>query len=488
MVSASKSTIVILDHSKTRRDSFRLLLSEHKYLPLFFEKDTSCLDNIKALDPDLVILGSLLPGQTLRMIHALRVKEGVIPVLVNWEDPAVHEFVAPHNFEHVRFVQSEKGDEIKIRLIITDMLETSSMTKHGRAIPLIIGRSTEMKRIKKMITALSRSTEPVLISGESGAGKELAARVIHGLSNRKKNRFVKVDCAALSEETDTSLGPDAVAEHSETVLKTHAHQFKSADAGTLFFKEIGKIPPSLQTALLLMLEEGAVFDPKSQTMRPVDIRIVASTCMDLSRLVETGAFRKDLYFRLNVFSIDMPALRDRKRDIPRLVEYFTDQFCMENERSHFDVPQHAKDIFVKYSWPGNVAELEGKLTQALLQNDLNWITDPILPKNRDSKLRHLSDFRAYIHSLAGLSDVKNYTRDLSNISLKRITGVFGARAEKKLIRIGLERTGWNREKAAALLDISYKSLLHKIKAHHLTPPISRTEDNGDSGFSVITRL
>ncbi len=147
MVSASKSTIVILDHSKTRRDSFRLTLSEHKYLPFFFEKETSCLDNIKALDSDLVILGPLLPGQTLRMIHALRVKEGIIPVLVIWEDPAVYKFIEPHNFEHVRFVQSGKGDEIKIRRIITDMLEPGSMTKNGRAIPLIIGSSPEMKRV-----------------------------------------------------------------------------------------------------------------------------------------------------------------------------------------------------------------------------------------------------------------------------------------------------------------------------------------------------
>ncbi len=488
MDSASKSTIVILDHSKTRRDSFRLLLSEHKYLPFFFEKETSCLDNIKALDSDLVILGPLLPEQTLRMIHALRVKESIIPVLVISEDPAVYGFIGPHNFEHVRFIKSGKGDEIKIRRIITDMLETSSMTKHGRAIPLIIGRSTEMKRIKKMITALSRSTEPVLISGESGTGKELAARVIHGLSNRKEGRFVKIDCATLSEEADTSLGFDAVAEHSKTVLKTQAPQFERADAGTLFFEEIEKIPPSLQTELFLMLEEGSVLDPKSQTKRPVDIRIVASTRMDLSRLVETGAFRKDLYFRLNVFCIDMPALRDRKRDIPHLVDYFTDRFCMENERSHFDDPQHAKNIFIKYSWPGNVAELEDNIKQALLQNDENWMTDPVLPTYRSHQVRNLSDFREYIDLLVGLSDVKNYTRDLSNISLKRITKEFSGRAEKKLIRIGLERTGWNRLKAAAMLDISYKSLLDKIKAYHLTPPVLKTEETGGLDHSAITRL
>jgi len=488
MVSASKSTIVILDHSKTQRDFFRLLLSEHKYLPFFFEKKTCCLDNIKALDPDLVILGSLLPGQTLRIIHALRVKEGIIPVLVISEDPAVYEFIVPHNFEHVRFVRSEKDDEIKIRRIITDMLKPGSMTKHGRATPLIIGRSTEMKRIKKMIAALSRSTEPVLIRGEPGTGKELAAKVIHCLSNREKNRFAKIDCAALSEEMDVSPGHDAVAEHSETVLKTHSRQFEKADAGTLFFKEIGKISPSLQTELFLLLEEGAVSDSKSQTKTPMDIRIVASTCMDLSRLVETGAFRKDLYFRLNVFSIDMPALRDLKRDIPRLVEYFTDRFCMESGRCHFDVPQDAKNIFVKYSWPGNVAELESKIKQVLLHNDENWMIDPTLLINRDSKLMNLSDFREYIDSLAGLSDVKNYTRDLSNISLKCITEEFGARAEKKLIHIGLERTGWNRVKAAALLNISYKTLLNKIKAYRLTSPISKTEDTRGLDHSVITRL
>ena len=266
------------------------------------------------------------------------------------------------------------------------------------------------------------------------------------------------------------------------------HQFERADAGTLFFKEIGKISPSLQTELFLILEESAISDSESQTKRPVDFRIVASTCMDLSRLVETGAFRKDLYFRLNVFSIDMPPLRDRKRDIPRLVEYFTDRFCMENERSHFDVPQHAKNIFVKYSWPGNVAELEDKIKQALFKNDVNWMTDPTLSKKRNSKLTNLIDFREYIDSLVGLSDVKNHTRDLSNISLKSITGEFSARAEKKLIRIGLERTGWNRVKTAALLDISYKSLLDKIKAHHLAPPISSTEDTGDLDVAAITRL
>ena len=311
------------------------------------------------------------------------------------------------------------------------------MMKNDHAIPLIIGHSSEMMGIKKTITKLSQSTEPVLIRGEPGSGKELAARTIHYQSNRKENRFVKIDSAALSEEMATFPGMDSAAEYPETVLNTALYQLERADGGTLFFEEIGKIPPSLQTELFLIFEESAIADPESQTKRPVDIRIVASTSIDLSRLVKTGSFRKDLYFRLNVFSINMPALRDRKKDIPLLVDYFTNRFCMENERSHFNFSPHAQNIFANYSWPGNVAELEDKINRALLENDENWMIDPILPKNRKSKLINLADCGDYIDSLAELTDVKNYIRDMQNISLKHVTAEFIDRVEKKLIRIGL---------------------------------------------------
>lgn len=468
MVSSSKSTIIVLERKKSRRDSFRLFLPERKCIPFFFEKETSCLDNIKALDPDLVILGSLLSAQILRVIHALRANESSIPVLVISEDPAVDQFVLPHNFERVRIVQSEGTHKIKIRSIITDMLKTTSEAYNGRAIPLIVGDSAEMMRIKGMINELSRSTEPVLIGGEPGTGKELMARALHCQSDRGENRFVKIDCASLSGKMDSSFGYDSVTgRFGAFILDVHLRKLKRANTGTLFFEEIGKIPPSLQTQLLLILEESAISDPASQIKTPVDIRIVASTSIDLNRLVESGEFRKDLYFRLKVFSIAVPSLRNRKKDIPFLVDYLTDRFCMDNGRSHFDIPQHVKNVFTNYSWPGNVGEMEDTIKQVMQGNDESWMSDPALLQDRDSSLKHQVDVNAYIDSLVEFSDVKNYTQDLSNISLKHIAGEFIARVEKKLIGIALERTNRNRMRAAMMLEISYKHLLHKIKAYHL---------------------
>jgi two-component system response regulator AtoC len=238
--------------------------------------------------------------------------------------------------------------------------------------------------------------------------------------------------------------------------------FALAQSGTLFLDEIGAMTAELQANLLQFLKECDVLNPGEKVF---DIRVIAATRKDLKSLVEKGDFRKDLYYRLNVINLKVPPLRKRVEDIPQLTDYFTDRFCHQLGKSHFRLSFKTKDTFRGYVWPGNVRELEQLVRRIVSLGDEEGQVEKLYLHTENERL--LNRHNGFL-SATELERVKEYVKAAEDLSLKEVSQKFLNRVEKKLVKKALESTNWNRRKAAVMLDISYKSLLNKIKDYDLT--------------------
>ena len=467
MTPTSQHNIVILETNQMRRDYLRSIISGWGYSPFSFDKETICLDNLSTLSPGLVISGDLSLERTFRFVNTLKMKNRCLPVLIISGDYAIQDFIDTSLFDDI-FVISTPVDPFEIKIAIRKIQGNRLKSKMYQDCPLLIGNSLEMQKIKKMVLELSGSKETVFIQGETGTGKELLARAIHFKSDRRNNPFIKVNTPAFSREffENEPLGfnPGAFSD-AEWNLKGI---FEVADTGTVFLDHMEKTPASSQAELLQVLDAGGISKLGTEKKKTIDVRIIASASADLGLLVEKGEFRKDLFYRLNVIRIDIPPLRNRIQDIPLLAVFFNDMFCGELGRSHFNLSKKTKNILSCYHWPENVRELENVVRHSVLTGDENSVLNKFCLPNQSNTSTDYMDFSEDIYTVAELSDVKKYLKDLNKVSLKDICREFLTRAEKKIMKQALEKTNWNRKKAAILLDISYKSLLNKIKAYDLT--------------------
>jgi len=445
----------------------RSIISGWGYSPFSFDKETICLDNLSTLNPCLVISGDLSLERTFRFVNTLKKKNRSLPVLIISGDYGIQDFIDTSLFDDI-FVISTPVDPSEIKMAIRKIQGNRLKSKMYQDCPLLIGNSLEMQKIKKMVLELSGSKETVLIQGETGTGKELVARAIHFKSDRRNSPFIKVNTASISRESfeNEPLGFNPGA-YSNAEWNPKGI-FKVADTGTVFLDHMEKIPASLQAELLQVFDTGSISKLRTEKKEPVDIRIIASASADLGLLVEKGEFRKDLFYRLNVIRIDIPPLRNRIQDIPLLAVFFNDKFCGDLGKSHFNLSKKTKNILSCYHWPENVRELENVVRHSVLMgNEESMLNKFCLPNQRNKSTNHI-DYNEDIYTVAELSDIKKYLKDLNQVSLRDICREFISRTEKKIMKQALKKTNWNRKKAAILLDISYKSLLNKIKAYDLT--------------------
>ena len=449
-----------------RRDYLRSIISGWGYSPFSFDKETICLDNLSMLSPGLAISGDLSLDRTLRFVNSLKTKNRSLPVVITSGDYAIQDFIDTSLFEDILVVNTPL-DPSEIKIAIRKIQGNRLKNKMYQDCPLLIGNSLEMQKIKRMVLELSDSQETVLIKGETGTGKELVARAIHFKSDRRNSPFIKVNTAAFSyepyENKPSGFNPCDFA-HTDWNLKGI---FEVADTGTVFLDHMEKTPASSQAELVQVLDERGISKLGNEKKKPIDVRIIASAGADLGLLVEKGKFRKDLFYRLNVICIDIPPLRSRIQDIPMLAVFFNDMFCGELGRSHFNLSKKTKNILSCYHWPENVRELENVVRHSVLTGDENSMLNKCYLPNQMKPSAEYMGFSEDIYTVAELSDVKKYLKDLNKVSLKDICREFLTRAERKIMKQALEKTNWNRKKAAILLDISYKSLLNKIKAYDL---------------------
>ncbi|MGD9123179.1 MAG: sigma 54-interacting transcriptional regulator [Desulfobacterales bacterium] len=448
--------IIILENNQQRRDALKAMLSELGHTPFIFEKESRCLDNLAPLNPDLVISGSLSADRAMRFINTLQLTKCGVPVIIISDDQNIWEFVDGNGFGDVCVLKVD-SKPAEIASTITQVLQIKNGHQASQPYcPLIIGGSSEIVKIKKRINDLDNVNEAVLIQGERGTGKELMARYIHLKSRRHAGNFVKLDVPELPAdffEKQLLLLEDPAAKNQSL--------FAGVQHGTLLLEEIGSMLLESQTTFLKIIDEAGIRKADDDGRQ---VRIIATTSQDLFELIEKGQFRKALYFRLNVIRIDMPPLRSRLDDVPALTDFFTDKFCIESGRSHFQLSDQMKNLFACYHWPGNIQELEDVVKSIVMDS----AEDRVAQKFRiHKKYSAITDTYKDINTLAGLHDIKKHLKDLNNISLKKISAIFLERAEKKLVKKALDSTSWNRKRAAKLLGISYKSLLNKIKEYKL---------------------
>ncbi|MCH2375766.1 MAG: sigma 54-interacting transcriptional regulator, partial [Planctomycetes bacterium] len=315
----------------------------------------------------------LLEGRTVGVLGALK----TFPGEVHFEaDMAILQIIATTISHAVKIhfkVRSEKENLLQENRRLREELKTLYHFDN------LVGSSEAMAEVYSVIERVSRSRSTVLVRGESGTGKELIAHAIHFNSPRSDGPFVKVNCAAIPENLlEAELFGHVRGSFTGAVCDRKG-KFVQADGGTIFLDEIGDMSPMLQVKLLRVLQEKELEPVGSDETIKVDLRIIAATHRDLEDMVSEGAFREDLYYRLNVLPIQVPPLRDRVEDIPALTEHFLDRFRLENDLPQLRVAPEAVRVLMRYDWPGNVRELENVIERAAILSDGEWIAPEDLP-------------------------------------------------------------------------------------------------------------
>ena len=346
-----------------------------------------------------------------------------------------------------------KNDEIL--LVLKKAVERERLKAENRQLKVelkreysfagIISRNPRMLEIFSLIGKVCDYKTTVLILGESGTGKELIARALHYGSRRGNAPFVAVNCGAIPQSLLESELFGHVKGAFTDASTDKAGLFEQADGGTLFLDEIGEMPLPLQVKLLRVLQEEEIRQVGSVVVKKVDVRVISATSKELEQEVAAGRFREDLYFRLNVFAINLPPLRERSEDIPLLVEHFLAKYGERFGKGDVRLSDEALRTLVAYHWPGNVRELENCIERGLLVCEDGILAVDSLPDN-------LRERRGGAATVGIPSD---------SLSIKKS----GELLERELIRRALEKTGGNRTHAARLLEISHRSLLYKIKEY-----------------------
>jgi two-component system response regulator AtoC len=323
---------------------------------------------------------------------------------------------------------------------------------------LLFRNSERMRAVEDIVRRAADTNATILLQGESGTGKEMVARAIHYVSDRRDKPFLKVNCASLPGD----LLESELFGHEKGAF-TGAHRrkpgkFELAHRGTFLLDEIGEMPLGLQAKLLHVLQDGQFFRVGGSEVITSDARLIAATNKNLASVMTTGLFREDLYYRLNVVAISIPPLRERREEIPVLVEYFMSRFCRQYNRDALKISAGTVRLLQDYAWPGNVRELENMIkravvlqTEALVQQEIALRSEkPWTPKPEGG-----SPVAAPVHPVASAPEAE--------MGLKDIARRAAMAAEKAVIKEVLEKVRWNRAEAARLLKISYKAMLYKIR-------------------------
>jgi DNA-binding NtrC family response regulator len=393
----------------------------------------------KEVDPELPVIVMTAFGGIQDAVSAM--KEGALDFLAKPVDP-----------DHL-LLMVERA--LAQRRMATENILLKEELASRRGAPQIVGEDARLKQVTVALHRAAATDTTVLLEGESGTGKELFARALHALSPRADGPFVAINCAAIPETLlETELfGHEKGAFTGASQRKPG--KFELAHRGTLFLDEIGDLPLSLQAKILRALEEKRFERVGGTAPLQVDVRVVAATNRNLKAAVAARQFREDLYFRLSVFPITIPPLRERPDDIPMLAKYFVDRFCRDLNKKPLNFAPSAVQELRTYAWPGNVRELQNCIERAC-----------ILTEGDTIHARHLSlSFREAPPSPAAEADAWSKI-DLTG-TLAETTRRVVSEVEARKIRQTLAEAGGNRGRAAELLQVSYKTLLAKLKEHGL---------------------
>jgi len=329
----------------------------------------------------------------------------------------------------------------------------SQKTKERHSFESMIGQSPPMQRVYKLIETVAASDSNILIVGETGTGKDMAAKAIHNLSARRKEPFVKVDCATIPRELLESelFGHEKGAFTGATMKR--GGKFQQADGGTLFLDEVANLSEYVQMKLLNVFQDRRVTPIGAEIPIDIDIRLLAATNVDLLGEVKAGNFREDLYYRLNVVTVDLPPLRDRKGDIPLLINYFLRIYNIHHDGKPSNISPEALELLMRYSWPGNIRELENVIEQICVLSDRQKIETQDLPLDILNQVAHVPKL--------------SYKKPIEPSKVVPLQEVV-ADSEQRAVERALMATHGNKKAAAKLLGVSRVTLYEKIHRYGIS--------------------
>jgi len=441
------SVLIVEDDTKLRH-ALKEIMTREGYAVDATESGDTAVSMIKDTVYDLVITDLKLPGidgmDVLRSVQKLARDTSVIIITayatvdtaVEAMKEGAEDYIAkPFNLEEIRLVVRKVLDK---KALVDDNRFLRNQLKKKYSFGNLVGNSEAMVEVYKTIEKIKNSRATILILGETGTGKELVARAIHFNSVRSEKPFLPVNCAALAETLLESELFGYVKGAFTGAVRDKQGVFEVAHGGTVFLDEIGDISPRLQQILLRVLENGEIQPVGSTVRRKVDVRVVAATNRELEDMVKQGTFRADLYYRLNVISLELPPLRMRKEDIATLAGHFLRKYATENEKTINDMSRDALRLLERYHWPGNVRELENVVERATLLETSREITPESLPEN----IRN-----------APQAPPVNPDEDLQTLE----------EVGRTYIETVLKKTGGNKARASEILGINRTSLWRMIQ-------------------------
>ncbi len=445
----ARKSILVVDDERAQREILEMILSSEGYDVTTASSGEAALKLAKEKRFDLVLTDLKMTGmdgiELLQRLLTLDSSIIVILLTAHGSIESAKEALRRGAYDYLEkpYDRDQLLDTTRRALERLDMLDTE-----------IISASPAMETVKKMILKVAGSSSTVLIRGESGTGKELIARAIHNMSPRADQPFVSVNCAAINENL---LESELFGHEKGAFTGAHAEKkglFEVANHGTLFLDEIGELDIGLQAKLLRALQEREIRRVGGTRPIKVDVRVVAATNRDLRAMVQDGRFRDDLYYRINVLSIDVPPLRERREDIPVLIDYFLRKHTRNTSRLIRGLTPEARRLMLDYSWPGNVRQLESAIERAILLSEGDQITVEDLPL-----------------------EVRQETRPASEGIFKLPPeGISFEDVERDLILQAMERTDYNITKAAKLLGITFRTLQYRLEKFGIKRPERRPSE------------
>ena len=463
-----QKNIAVIESDQTKSRTLIAMLKDLGHINSYALENDASIFQLNTVKPALAILGPTLDMDScIYNIQNLKLIDPLMPVLTSSKDCA-SEGPGLSAFEGIQLIDPDP-DQDHLSTAIEEAIRWKETHRITKDFPVIIGRSPAIMEVRQKIRKVAEKDITVLVTGETGTGKELVARSIHFRSQRAGKPLVKVDCTSLPDELLESEVFGFQKGAFTDAYRDKPGRLEMAHGGTLFIDEIGDISLSLQIKFMQIFEEKEFSRLGGTTDKVIDARVVVATNARLWDKVQKGAFRKDLYYRLNVMQIDVPALRKRKEDIPLLIHYFQNKYCFEYKKDPLAIPDEVYRIMISYSWPGNIRELENVIRRAIAVSDWSFIIDELKHKEIESEITAEPAENAD-PCLPGLSEMQLLQLFKENdFSLKKISKAYLAMTEREVIIKTLRDTHWNRKKAAQLLDVSYKTLINRIDELKLKP-------------------
>jgi len=444
--------VLIVDDEENMRDMLKVLLTEEGYQCDTAEEGMEALSKLREDSFDFVLCDIRMPGLDGPGLLSRMKKEGINSTVIMMSaygtlDTAI-ETMKQGAYDYIS--KPFRTDEILLTLrkarererLLRENVTLRRVISRERRAKNIVTRNPKMLSVLETVEKVAPYKSTVLITGESGTGKELVAKAIHFGSSRAGGPFVPVNCGAIPENLlESELFGHAKGAFTDA-SQTKKGLFEEAHQGTIFLDEIGELPLMLQVKLLRVLEEEDIRRVGDNKEIRVDVRIIASTLRDLSEDVKEGRFRSDLFYRLNVLNIHLPPLRERKEDIPILVEAFIEKYNQRLGKNIKEMSAEAMDLLMSAKWEGNVRELENAVERSIAMTEGDTVHADALPPYLSRKQEN-----GYLCIPENEFSIKKVTREI----------------EEMLIRRALAKTGANRTRAAKLLQISHRALLYKIK-------------------------